>query len=190
MRIGAWHNVYKSRLRSFSELAKDPAILSQLTNIFNDSSVPEYITKPVSDLSDDEKKLIRVEFHKHANMPTSLLYKWLKDPRVRDGCGRRPFEVVNQRRRIIEIIYLKSSTRIDGSGWTPRRYETARECIFIYQTMFNQKVIDYTLWAILRNFGLDWGRRTPFGWSKVLPKSVRLAALLALARYQKPGKRR
>jgi hypothetical protein len=157
---------------------------------WRDGELPSYLTTPSADLSEEDQKQLRQRFHQGCNMTTFSLHRWLNDPRQKDGCGVRRHDLLRTRQLIRELIFLKATALRSGHGWSPHFYALAQECVFVYEHLFHQRRVDYQIWAILKNFGLDWERPVGSVTRRRLPKTVQRDAQAALAKYQISGKRR
>jgi hypothetical protein len=187
VRINAYTMFYN---KNMSKELKDKSY-DELLAIFDkqDKQVPDYLVKPVTQLSNDEKSLIREEFHATFNFPVMYMMRWMRDPRMLDGCDTRPMEGIRTRQRLMELAHMKTTAGIDGTGWNKRFYQTARECVFVYRNVIKRGVVDYKIWALLRNFGYDWTRATKLAPMNSLPIKVKMEAESQRLRHQKAGKR-
>lgn len=152
--------------------------------------VPDYLTKDPDDLTDDEQKLLRHEFYTYCNMPVFKIRAWLSDPRVVDGHGTRQQDPLATKMRLRSLLAIKSGTTRGGSGWTPKGYKVAQQCVFVAKSLFHPRRVDYIVWATLKNFGVDWEWPVGSNSRRRLPRKTRLAAQLALVKHQITGKRR
>jgi len=150
--------------------------------------LPRYLSEDPSDLSKEDKLLIRNEFYSYCNMPAILLAKWIKDPRVLDGSGSRRIDRLRTRKRLLVLLALKTGGHRNGSNWGPLHYRVAQECVFVFRNLFQPKRTDYVNWVLLRNYGLDWVRPTKHWPRRALPVRVKTEAERALRLYQISGK--
>jgi len=192
-------NVARMHVRKHDPVSKPPPSMREmfrsdvwerlsLKDPYQDEEVPDYVSKKPEDLTEEEKYAIRQQFYAYCNMPSSVLSRWLKDPRIADGCGNKPFDVLRTTKRLHALAFIKVSADRYGRNWNSYYYKVAQECVFVFQNLFQPRTVDYVNWALLRNFGLDWARPTKNQPVRSLPTRVKLAAQLALVRYQISGR--
>ena len=183
------HDLVSKPLPSMREMLKpDVLVRIALKDPYQDEEVPEYLVKNPEDLTDDDKRVLREQFYAYCNMPASVISRWLKDPRIIDGSGKKNFDVLRTTKRLHALAFIKTTADRYGRNWNPYYYKVAQDCVFVFQNLFQPRKVDYTNWAILRNFGLDWTRPTKNSSARVLPMRVKLLARLALAKYQISGR--
>lgn len=192
-------NVARMRVRKHESASKPipsmrdmqkPDVLLRLTfkDPYQDEEVPEYLVKKPEELTEEDKAAIRDQFYSYCNMTNSSVSRWLKDPRIADGCGKKSFDVLKTIQRLHALAFIKTSADRYGRNWNDYYYKVAQDCVFVFQNLFQQRRTDYVNWATLRNFGLDWAKPTKHSRARVLPPRVKLAAQLALVRYQISGR--
>lgn len=150
--------------------------------------LPEVMTKDAATLTSDEQARIRDLFYSLTNMTVPALSQWARDPRIVDGTGKRPRDIMSTRLHLRELVNILSSTRHDGWGWTPRNYDSARRSIFVIQNLFSPRYVDYQVYVTLKNFGHDWTRAFGRSRKRRLPRLVQLEAQLAKVRLGNAGR--
>lgn len=153
--------------------------------------LPDFMTAPVADLTDEQKQTVRNLFYENTNMNSASLRRWMGDPRVGDGVSQdhvlRRHQLRAVKRQLAGLLQLQAQGGAGGEGWSDTNYKIARKSIFVSQNLFNRRFIDYETWVILMNYGRDWEK--PLGYYRLrrLPPLVELEAQLALLRHKNPG---
>lgn len=190
LRMRAYKNgVVPQHIPTMADMLRPDFVDSlSFTEELKNEDLPPYLSVDPSELSKEDKLLIRNEFYSYCNMPALILAKWIKDPRVIDGSGTRRIDRLRTRKRLLVLLALKTGGHRNGSNWGPLHYRVAQECVFVFHNLFQPKRTDYVNWALLRNYGLDWVRPTKRYPRRALPVRVKTEAERALRRYQISGK--
>ena len=149
----------------------------------SDATLPSWLSDAPRQLSEVDRALIRHKFMATTNLPANLYRNWLLDPRVRDGA---PALIYYRRAKeqIRRALFIKNTSRLDGTGWLDHHYETARRAVFVVSSIRDPRRVDYTSWVIMRNFGHDWTRRNNGVLVKKLPAKVLKQAQQSLDAYK------
>ena len=177
-----------TQLVSTKELTGTHVLKLLLRDPFYDQEIPSFLFKAVSQLTDEEKALLRASFYKFFNMTAPALARWSKDKRVKDGASSKRMVVSKSRGRLRELAVLRVIAKQDGTNWNDRFYRVAQECVFVFRNLYHPRRVDYINWALLRNFGLDWERPTDYARRRPLPLRVRRAVEEAIGWRQFAGK--
>jgi hypothetical protein len=182
-----WPGRYR-RHRETREQVTDRRVADLDHSDFADTELPEIMTKGAESLSDDEKKVIREAYYDNANMTVPALRRWLYDPRLTDAVNPvKRFWVIRARAHLRSLIYLRAIARFDGHGWGEEQYNVARKSIFVIETLYHPRKIDYETWVVLQTYGRDWARPTRYEPFRRLPPLVQLEAELARVRHAISG---
>jgi len=182
---------YPTRFRFTRETRRqvEQQRLIDMPNAVLDAPVSDWFTKPARDLNLTERLKVRVLFAQACNMPAPMIARWMNDPRILDGYGphKRLVALASARRRLRAVLHIKERGQSDGSNWSDQDYDAARECIFVVQGLFHPHFIDYETWVVLRNYGREWERKTPYEPGRKLPLAVARQAARARLRHAFAG---
>ena len=137
-------------------------------------SIHELFTKKTKDMSESDKSALRAAFRASVTMSASQLTRWSRDSRVRDTVNMRdPGSYMRAKNRILSIVKAKNSLS-SPFGWGDNEYRLAQHVVWIVQSLNHERVVDYQLWGVLRNFGCDWERpNLPYLRRRTLPLMLR-----------------